>query len=56
MKAQREWLGGFGAAWASDLDNKQSADDALALALQGKRELFRQLRSHKSGETIRTLH
>jgi hypothetical protein len=28
--AQRAWLGGFGAAWASDLDDEKSVDEALA--------------------------
>ena len=54
--AQRAWLGGFGAAWASDLDGKESVDEALARALEGRGELLRQLRSHTSGERLRTLH
>jgi hypothetical protein len=28
-EAQRAWLGGFGAAWASDLDAHTSVDGAL---------------------------
>jgi hypothetical protein len=40
-EAQRWWLGGFGAAWASDLDNEASVDEALARALDGRGELLR---------------
>ena len=54
--AQRRWLGGFGAAWVSDLDDAGSVVDALARVLEGRGELLRQLRSHTSGERLRTLH
>ena len=55
-EAQRAWLGGVGAAWASDLDNTESVEDALARVLEGRGELLWQLRSHASGERLRTLH
>ena len=55
-ETQRAWLGGFGAAWASDLDSKESVVDALARVLEGRGELMRQLRSHTSGKRVRTLH
>jgi hypothetical protein len=55
-EAQRKWLGGFGAAWASSLDDKESVVDALARVLEGRGELLRQLRSHTSGKSLRTLH
>jgi len=35
-EAQRAWLGGVGAAWASDLDNRESVEDALARVLEGR--------------------
>ena len=54
--AQRAWLGGVGAAWASDLDNTESVVDALTRMLEGRGELLRQLRSHTSGKGVRTLH
>jgi hypothetical protein len=54
--AQRQWLGGFGAAWASDIATKESVDDAISKALEGRAELLRQLRSHTSGKGVRTLH
>jgi hypothetical protein len=49
MEAQRAWLGGFGAAWASGLDAAGSVDEALVRALEGRAELLRQLRSHRVG-------
>ncbi len=42
--AQRQWLGGFGAAWASDLDDEESVDEALARALEGRAECDSALR------------
>ena len=54
--AQRQWLDGVGAAWASDLATKKSVADAISKALEGRAELLRQLRSHASGEGLRTLH
>jgi len=53
MEAQRWWLGGFGAAWAAGPDKAGSVDEALARALQGRAELLRQLRSHRTGEYMR---
>lgn len=55
-EAQRQWLGGFGAAWASALDDHESVDNVLARALEGRGELLRQLRSHASAAGLRTLH
>jgi hypothetical protein len=68
MEAQRWWLGGFGAAWAEDIDDRglravlneegivgESVDEALARALAGRGELLRQLRSHRQGWGTRTL-
>jgi hypothetical protein len=49
MEAQRWWLGGFGAAWASGPGEAGSVDEALARALLGRAELLRQLRSHRAG-------
>ena len=34
MEAQREWLAGFGAAWASGPDDLESVDEALVRAYQ----------------------
>ena len=56
MDAQRQWLGGFGAAWASSLEDKESVMDALTRVLEGRGELLRQLRSHTSGKGVQTLH
>ncbi len=59
MEAQRQWLGGFGAAWAEapeDDGSRESVDEALARALTGREELLRQLRSHASGRSSRTVH
>jgi hypothetical protein len=53
---QRAWLGGFSSAWASDLDTEESVDEVLALALDGRAELLRQLRSHAGAEGSQTLH
>lgn len=68
MQAQRWWLGGFGAAWTEDIDDRglravlneegivgESVDEALARALAGREELLRQLRSHREGWGSRTL-
>ena len=49
MEAQRSWLGGFGAAWASGSEDLGSVDEALARVLAGRDELLRQLRSHRAG-------
>lgn len=59
MEAQREWLGGFGAAWAEapdDTGGGESVDEALARSLEGKAELLRQLRCHASGGNSRRVH
>jgi hypothetical protein len=56
IEAQRAWLGGFGAAWAEALEDRESVDEALAQALEGREELLRQLRSHASGRSSRTVH
>lgn len=69
MEAQREWLGGFGAAWvdypddaaidsilAGDGMGGESVDQALARAMEGHPELLRQLRSHRLDWGNRTLH
>jgi hypothetical protein len=55
IEAQRWWLGGFGAAWASAPHEAGSIDEALARALEGRRELLRQLRSHRAGWGTRTV-
>ena len=49
IQAQREWLGGFGAAWVSDVDDGESVDEALVRVMKGREELLRQLRSHRTG-------
>lgn len=69
MEAQREWLGGFGAAWVECPDDDaiksilhgdgmggQSVDEALAQALEGRPELLRQLRAHGEGRASQTRH
>jgi len=69
MEAQREWLGGFGAAWVEYPEDEaiesilhgdgmsgESVDDALARAMEGREKLLRQLRSHSSDRTNRTEH
>ena len=53
-EAQRWWLGGFGAAWASAPYEAGSVDEALARALAGSAQLLRQLRSHRTGWGSRT--
>ena len=66
MEAQRAWLGGFGAAWAEDLEDAviasvlqgdgmdgESVEEALVRALVGREELLRQSRSHRAGEDVR---
>jgi hypothetical protein len=55
MEAQRAWLGGFGAAWATGPEEAGSVDEALARALEGREELLRQLRSHRAGWGSRTV-
>jgi hypothetical protein len=68
MEAQRWWLGGFGAAWAEDLDDDvvesvlqgdgmdgESVEEPLARALVGREDLLRQLRSHRAGWAVRTV-
>lgn len=56
IEAQREGLGGFGAAWASDPEDGESVDEALVRALTGREELLRQLRSHRAGWGSREVH
>jgi hypothetical protein len=56
IEAQREWLGGFGAAWVSDGGGGESVDAALARACEGREELLRQLRSHRAGWGSREVH
>jgi hypothetical protein len=60
MEAQRQWLGGFGAAWVECPDGDgmggESVDQALASMLEDRPELLRQLRSHATGRTNRTRH
>ncbi|MCP4993508.1 MAG: hypothetical protein GY934_06955 [Gammaproteobacteria bacterium] len=66
IQAQREWLGGFGAAWAeypdevamkSILDGDgmggESVRATLAKTLEGKTELLRQLLAHSNGNQTR---
>ncbi len=66
MEAQREWLGGFGAAWMEypDAASMQSILDgdgmggesvraALIKTLEGKPELLRQLMAHSNGNQTR---
>jgi hypothetical protein len=68
MEAQRQWLGGFGAAWAEAPDvqalaaipngeprNGESLDAALVRVLTGRGELLRQLRAHGAGRASRTV-
>jgi hypothetical protein len=58
IEAQRFWLGGFGAAWASqtpcDPDDPQALDLALLAALRGRESLLRQLRAHRTGAASQT--
>ncbi len=59
MEAQRQWLGGFGAAWAeapNDDGSGESVNEALVRALEGKEDLLPQLRSHASRAGSRTVH
>ena len=69
MEAQREWLGGFGAAWVEcpDIDaiestlhgdgmGGESLDHALASMLEDRPKLLEQLRSHRLDWGNRTLH
>jgi hypothetical protein len=56
IEAQREWLGGFGAAWVSDSDDGESVDEALVRVMEGRDELLRQLRSHRAGWGSREVH
>ena len=69
MEAQREWLGGFGAAWVEYPDEEaitsilhgdglggESVDEALARKLAGRAELLAQLRLHHADRANRTLH
>ncbi len=68
MEAQREWLGGFGAAWVEYPDEVamksilhgdgmggESVRAALIKALEGKgkTELLRQLMTHSNGNQTR---
>jgi hypothetical protein len=69
MEAQREWLGGFGAAWVEcpdveamdsilngDGTGGESLDQVLADALEGRPDLLRQLRAHGEGRASQTRH
>ncbi|MCP4993217.1 MAG: histidine kinase [Gammaproteobacteria bacterium] len=67
MVAQREWLGGFGAAWVEypedeiitsilNGDGWESLDKALARALNGRLELLGQLRMHSIRRVERMIH
>lgn len=56
IEAQREWLGGFGAAWVSDADDEESVDESLVRVMEGKEEFLRQLRSHRAGWGSREVH
>ena len=65
MEAQREWLAGFGSAWAECPDEAaldatclggMPVDEALARALDGRGELLRQLRAHGRGRANRNVH
>ena len=69
IEAQREWLGGFGAAWVECPDDEavdsildgdgmggEPVDVALARALEGRAELLAQLRLHHADEARRRLH
>lgn len=64
MEAQRQWLGGFGAAWAECPDEEaiesilygdgsggETVGEALAEALEGREDLLRQLWSHRTEQT-----
>jgi hypothetical protein len=63
MEAQRQWLGGFAAAWVEhpdqDIDSLlnggeggQSVEQALAEALEGRAALMLQLRQHHAPHTV----
>ncbi len=69
MEAQREWLGGFGAAWAECPDDEatksifcmdgtggESVNAALARVLRGRADLLRQLHAHGYGRSGWTVH
>jgi len=54
IHAQRQWLGGFGSAWAElpGIGETKSLDGFLVAALEGQELLLKQLRSHaKSTKT-----
>ncbi len=66
MEAQREWLGGFAAAWVEYPDEAAMKSilhgdgmggapvrSALAKTLEGKTELLRQLLAHSNGNQTR---
>ncbi len=54
MEVQRAWLAGFGAAWVEASDDDGSVDEALVRTLEGREELLRQLRSHRTGRGSQT--
>lgn len=53
--AQRQWLGGFGGAWA-DMDDAPDLDDILIAALDGRPALLAQLWGIGLGRVVRTVH
>jgi hypothetical protein len=67
--AQREWLGGFGAAWAESPNEAarasilhddgmggESLEEALCRALEGRADLLFQLQDHGLDTMSRTAH
>lgn len=56
LDAQRHWLGGFGAAWVSNLDTAESVFEALARVLDQRAELMRQLLYQTAEKHLQTLH
>lgn len=53
--AQRQWLGGFGAAWAACAED-QAVDEALVEVLDGRPELLAELWAIGLGRIKRRAH
>lgn len=69
MEAQRQWLGGFGAAWVEcpdaeaidsilhgDGSGGESLEQALAEAMKGRETLLCQLRAHGTEHASHRIH
>lgn len=54
-EVQRQWLGGFGAAWA-ELDDGRDVEDALMDALGDRQALLTQLWAIGLGRVERSIH